>query len=229
MIGIIGAMESEIHLLRKELEETVMTQRAAGMDFTGGILAARMVVIAYSGVGKVNAAACTQAMIDRFHPRLIINTGIAGAAREGLKIGDVVISTDAVQHDVDVSALGYAPGCIPGTRGLVADPYSISKALACIRKMEPGTAVVAGRVASGDQFVAGGEAREKIMSLFTPACIEMEGAAIAQVASKNGIPFLIIRIMSDNADGGAVKDYRAFEKEAADRLQKMVKEIIKEL
>jgi len=230
MIGIIGAMKEEVSELIREMKEAE-TSEEAGMKFCSGLLSGKAAVIVISGIGKVNAAACTQILIDRFKPDCIINTGIAGALDPGLSIGDIVLSSDAVQHDVDVTHFGYKPGQVPQMKVLAfpADKKLIDTAKEAVSETEPDIGVMTGRVASGDCFVADTETKDRIRKAFGAACCEMEGASIAQVSYINRIPFLIIRAMSDKADGTSPLIYAAFEKNASSHFVKLMLAMVRKL
>ena len=169
------------------------------------------------GVGKVNAALCVQVLADLFGVTCVINSGVAGSLDRGIGIGDIVVSTDAVEHDYDVSPLGYAPGQVPGFDVLAfpADETLRATALRAVAQAAPDVQAFEGRVASGDQFIAGGDQRQRITSVFQARCAEMEGAAIAHAAYVNDLPFVVIRAISDKADGSSTMDYPTFEKAAA--------------
>lgn len=222
-VGIIGAMDVEVELLRSQLTERATSKRA-GIVFDQGSIEGTPVVIARCGVGKVSAALCVQAMVDLFGVEAIINTGVAGSLNASINIGDLVIATDAVEHDMDVTALGYEPGQVPGlaTHAFEADPGLRSAIVAAAAKAAPEIGVFEGRVASGDQFVADGAVKARIAKLFGALCCEMEGAAIAQACWLNGVPFAVVRAISDKADGSDVMDYPVFEEQAARRCAAIV-------
>ena len=214
-IGIIGAMEEEVTALREKLTD-VTSLRKASMDFYSGRLHGVEAVVVRSGIGKVNAGICTQILADVYGVDAVINTGIAGSLRAEINIGDIVISTDALQHDMDATGFGYEPGVIPQmeTSCFRADEELLQKAEAACREAVPEIQVFTGRVVSGDQFISDKAVKERIIGQFGGMCTEMEGAAIAQAAYLNGIPFVIIRAISDKADDSATVDYPAFEREA---------------
>ena len=188
----------------------------ASMVFHRGILYGKEAVVVRSGIGKVNAAICTQILADHFDVDLVINTGIAGSLDAAIDIGDMVISTDAVQHDMDASGFGYRIGQIPrvDTFAFEADEKLRELAIECNQKVNPEIQAFPGRVVSGDQFISDKAKKEWLIEQFSASCTEMEGAAIAQAAYLNGIPFLIIRAISDKADDSAGMDYAAFEAQA---------------
>lgn len=208
-------MEEEVAVLKQDMENCV-TETVAGMQFVKGKLEGKEAVVVRSGIGKVNAAACTQLLIYRYQVDCIINTGIAGSLENQIDIGDIVLSVDAVQHDVDVSAFGYQPGEIPriGRLEFCADERLRTLARELNEKVNPDIRTFEGRVASGDQFISDGVKKEWIKTVFAADCCEMEGAAIAQVCTQNQIPFLIVRAISDKADQSASVDYPTFERQA---------------
>ena len=216
--GIIGAMEEEVSSLIEALaDERVST--IAGMVFHEGKLDGVNAVVVKCSVGKVNAAACAQILISVFGVDRIINTGVAGSLDADIDIGDIVVSTEAVQHDMDVTALGFARGEIPYGEASVfpADEDMRKSAVQAVQSVAPEIHVFEGRVCSGDQFIASHEQKENIISEFGGLCCEMEGAAIAQVCCLNGTPYVIIRAISDKADDSEEVSYIEFEKAAAER------------
>lgn len=229
-IGIIGAMEEEVLALREELSD-VKKMTKASMDFYSGILNGKEVVIVRSGIGKVNAGICTQILADIFEVDAVINTGIAGSLQAKIDIGDIVISTDAVQHDMDATGFGYEPGVIPRmeTSYFVADETLVAAAKAACEAAVPEVQAFTGRIVSGDQFVSDREVKNHILEQFSGMCTEMEGAAIAQAAYLNKIPFVIIRAISDKADDSATMDYPAFEREAIAHSVALVKDFVTRL
>lgn len=211
MLGIIGAMEIEVEKIREQIADGKMISRA-GMEFYTGKWYNKDVTVVRSGIGKVNAGICTQILVDLFQADAIINTGIAGSLKNEINIGDIVLSTDALQHDVDAGGFGYAPGVIPQMKESVfqADKGLIELAKKC-QKACPDISFFEGRVISGDQFISDKKKKEQLARDFQGFCTEMEGAAIAQAAYLNQIPFLIVRAISDKADDSATMDYPAFE------------------
>ncbi|MDR0963947.1 MAG: 5'-methylthioadenosine/adenosylhomocysteine nucleosidase [Clostridium sp.] len=230
MIGIIGAMESEVLTLKEAIsqKETICI---AQMDFTKGTIADVSVVVVRCGIGKVNAALCMQILVDHFGVTCVINTGAAGSLNATLNIGDILISKEALQHDIDVTPLGYQPGVIPQLETSIfkANERMVEMAQSACARVLPEIGASVGRVLSGDQFISDPAMKDRLCSLFQGDCAEMEGAAIAQGAMLNGIPFLILRSISDKADGSAHMEYPEFEKRAAMQSAKVVLEIIKSL
>lgn len=226
-IGIIGAMELEVETLKSKMSTTNIVKKA-GMEFFEGILNGTQVVIVRCGVGKVNAALCVQILADVFNVSHVINTGVAGSLNAKLDIGDILISKDAIHHDVDVTIFGYAPGEVPqlGCREFKADENLISLAKASCERVNPELHAVIGRVVSGDQFISGNEIKENLINTFQGDCAEMEGASIAHGAFLNGIPFVIIRAISDKADNSAEMDYPTFEHAAAEHSARLVEDLV---
>ncbi len=228
MIGIIGAMDEEVAMLKEKLTE-VQVETKAAMDFYKGKLEGKDVVVVRSGIGKVNAAMCAQILADIYHADHVINTGIAGSLKAEINIGDIVLSTDALQHDMDAQAFGYEPGQIPrvDTLSFKADENMISLAKECCKKVNPEIGVFTGRVVSGDQFISDKEKKKWLTDTFAGYCTEMEGAAIAQVCYFNHIPFLIVRSISDKADDSASMDYPTFEAQAIRHSVNLMTEMIR--
>ncbi len=225
-LGIIGAMELEIDTLREALSDVRAVRRAA-MTFYEGKLRGLPAVVVQCGIGKVNAGLCVQVLCDLFGVTHVINTGVAGSLDAELDIGDLVISTDALYHDVDVTALGYPIGVMPGmgTLSFEADEGMIAYAQAACLRAAADVRVKTGRVVSGDQFIADKERKAFIAQAFEGLCTEMEGAAIAHAARVNGLPFVVIRAISDKADDSAQMDYPTFERAAAKRSAALVEEM----
>lgn len=216
-LGIIGAMEEEVETLLAQMEEKSAAVRA-GSTFYEGKLSGLDVVVVQCGIGKVNAALCVQILCDCYGITHAVNTGIAGSLCAQLDIGDLVVSRDAMYHDFDCCAFGYPMGKVPGmdVTAFPADEAMIDLAYAAAESVNPGHTKI-GRVASGDQFVASPQLKDRIIDTTGALCTEMEGAAIAQTAYRNGVPFVILRAISDKADNSADMDYPTFEKIAAHR------------
>ncbi len=217
MIGIIGAMEIEISGLREQMENR-QTEHISGIRFDWGTIHGVLCAVAVCGPGKVNAAVCAQAMIMRFHPRLLINSGVAGGIGKDVQIGDVVIATAVVQHDMDTSPLGDPVGLISGLN-LVEIPAEerASQILADHAQKIYQGGVFRGIIATGDQFMADRNKIAAIAEQFHAMACEMEGGSIGQVCYMNKTPFTVLRAISDNGNDDAVLDYPKFAKEAADR------------
>ena len=224
VLGVIGAMEEEVEILKSKMT-IAETEVIAGMEFYKGTFEGKDIVLVRSGVGKVNMATCTQILIDKFNVTALINSGVAGT----LEQGDIVISTEAVQHDFDTTVFGDPLGEISrlGVTFFEADQDMIEIAKEASKNV-PEVTVKEGRIASGDQFVAGGEIAERIKSNFGEvSAVEMEGAAMAQVAYLNEVPYVILRSISDKANGEAELSYEEFLPIAAKNASKMVEEFIK--
>lgn len=227
MLGIIGAMEVEVEGIKAAMQEAEV-KTVAGMDFYCGKISGKEVVVVKSGIGKVNAGICTQILADLFSVDAVINTGVAGSLNPAIHMGDIVIATDALEHDVDVTPLGYKEGVFPDMERSCypADQRLQQMAGECVAHTKLSVNVHFGRVVSGDQFIAAQEKKAWLRETFHGDCTEMEGAAIAHTAWLNGLPFLIIRAISDHADGGGEKDCPEFEKMAAENSIKLLMELI---
>lgn len=230
MIGIIGAMQEEVEqivaVMDVEREET-----KASMTFRAGKLSGKDVVIVVSGIGKVNAAICTQILVDDFKVDYVINTGIAGSLNAAIDIGDIVISNDVLHHDMDATNFGYPLGQVPrmDTLSFPADKHLIEVAKNACAKAVPEIGTHVGRIVSGDQFISDKATKERITKNFNGFCTEMEGASIAHTAYLNKVPFVILRAISDKADDSASVDYPTFEKQAIANGVKLIKEFVAEI
>jgi adenosylhomocysteine nucleosidase len=225
-IGIIGAMDLEIKLLIENMN-LFKQEKAAGFDYYIGTIQGKDVVVTCCGVGKVNAAACTQALIDRYKVDAIINTGIAGGLHHEVKICDVVISKDVTYHDVrkgQMRSLFPFKECFEGDRELIDLATK-----ACKLTIGDEYNHHLGRIVSGECFVSDANLKRTIVEQYSPHCVEMEGAAIGHVAHINDIPFVVIRSISDNADDEANISYDAFEKIAAEQAANIILNMIKML
>ena len=229
-IGIIGAMEIELETLKSHMQITNTLEKAS-MSFLEGTLNHTPVVVVKSGIGKVNAGMCVQILVDIFHVTHIINTGIAGSLNAVIDIGDIVLSTDALYHDVD--ATGFYPiGEIPqlGTLSFQADSQMIALAKSSCEAVNPDIKVFQGRIVTGDQFVSSPSVKDNILRNFPGSfCTEMEGAAIAHASWLNHIPFIIIRAISDKADDSAAMDYPTFEQQAIQHSVKLIEEFVSQI
>lgn len=227
LTAIVGAMREEV----ERLEASLLGGQSGGQGpFTWleGELEGHRVLLAECGIGKVNAAALTQALLSAGATRLVF-TGVAGAVDPQLEVGDVVVSSEAVQHDVDVTGLGYEPGEVPGSgRVWNADPQLMEAARAAAAEL-PGVRTMVGRVASGDTFVASAERTRWLAQGFGAAATEMEGAAVAQICARWGVPFVIVRSISDSADHAAEVDFRAFTLAAAANAERVVRGLLRRL
>lgn len=207
MIGIIGAMEEEV-LQIKNMMEVERIEKKANMEFFKGRFLNKDIVVVRSGIGKVNAAICTQILIDDFNVNIVINTGVAGRVNEKLNPGDVVISKDLVQHDVDGTCIDYKPGQIPRMDDYYfkADTKLIDTALKATKDITEFDVYI-GRIATGDQVIADSKKLKWLKETFDALAVEMEGAAIAHACYINSVPFVVIRSISDFADENHVADY----------------------
>ena len=228
-LGIIGAMAIEIETLKENMEN-IRINTKTGMEFCEGTLEGLPVVVVQCGVGKVNAAMCAQILCSCFDVTHLVNTGIAGSLCAQLDIGDLVVSRDAMYHDFDCVHFGYEMGKVPGMDvvSFPADEQLMQYALSAAESVNPGHVKI-GRVASGDQFVAEKPLKEQIISRTQALCTEMEGAAIAQTAYRNALPFVILRAISDKADDSAEMDYPTFERIAAHRCAEVTRSLARQL
>ncbi|MFV8827603.1 5'-methylthioadenosine/adenosylhomocysteine nucleosidase [Alkalihalobacterium sp. APHAB7] len=229
VIGIIGAMNEEIELMKEEMDIKSETKIARN-TFYSGTMGNHKIVLCKSGVGKVNAALTTQILIDHFQTEKIIFTGVAGALDPSLNVGDIVISTSALQHDIDASPLGFKRGEIPmfeHTSDFPADVSLIELATKASEQLN--IQVIKGRVLSGDQFIASQELVQELQDTFAGACVEMEGSAVAQVAMLNDIPYVIIRSISDKANGEAKMSFNEFVEVAAKQSNFIVKAMLEHM
>lgn len=218
--GIIGAMDTEIQMIRERMDYC-RNNSLYGLTFYEGRIGSHDVILAKCGIGKVNAARCAQILIDRSQPDYLINTGVAGGVGPDLKLGDMVLSTDLVQHDFDMTCLGCVIGCQQLDKDkdkptrFFADESLLNSFEAAARETAGEIAIHRGPIATGDTFVADRAAKEHIFKTFGALACEMEGGAIAQVAQAAHVPFLVVRAISDLADGSASESYAVFERHAA--------------
>lgn len=226
-IGIIGAMDKEIVLLKEEMSIEQVEQKA-GLTFYIGKLKGKAIVLVKSGIGKVNAALCAQILVDVYGVGLIINTGVAGALHPDLEVGDIVVSIDSLQHDVDTSVFGDPRGIIPGMEESVFQ--ADERLLTLVENISiKGHKIIKGRVLTGDQGIGCGDIKEFLYREFKGCCVEMEGGAIAHVCSVNKIPFLIIRSISDKADEAVEINYNEFLELAAKNSSTILQELLAKL
>jgi len=234
-VGIIGAMDVEVKTLKSVLlplpdESSVRSCLAGGLEFFEGLLDGTPAVVVKSGIGKVNAALCAQRLILQFGVTHVINTGIAGAMASGLKVLDFVASTDALYHDMDATGFGYKPCVIPQMKcsDFPADAKMLDAATIAFASLEQAKdhELIAGRIATGDQFISDREIKNGIRQSCNPACVEMEGTAIAHACYLNDIPFVIIRCMSDMADDMKQNSYTFNESVAAELSAALVRKMI---
>jgi adenosylhomocysteine nucleosidase len=227
LTGIICAMQLEMDGLRAQMTDTV-SETVSGIEFVRGTLCGAPVVTAVCGVGKVFAALCAQTMILRYAPARLINTGVAGSLDARIDIGDLVLSTQSVHHDMDITGLGYAPGQVPSVDTLMfpADDRMRRAAREAAAAVAPEAHVFEGVVATGDYFVDDPTDKDRIVKTFGALCCEMEGAAIAHVCYLAQVPVLILRVISDKADGSSTMDYPTFKHVAAERCANITEHMI---
>ena len=228
MIGLIGAMAVEVEGLMARLTDRVETK--IGMDvFVSGKLFGKDAVLAVCGPGKVNAALCAQSMILRFAPEWVLNLGVAGAGENGVSIGDMVIATAAVQHDMDTSPIGDPVGMISKIN-LIEVPCddALRARLVKAAGTVEGMRVHEGVIATGDQFIHDGGVRARIHGLFGAKAVEMEGGAVAQACYMHGVPCGVLRSISDQADGHSEMDYPTFTRLAAAHSQQVVEQLLRD-
>lgn len=232
-IGIIGAMDVEIDYLRSLMGNNAKKTEAGSIEFLEGKIHGKDVVLVRSGIGKVNAALCAQRLILQFGCTNIINTGIAGAMAHGLGVMDFVASTDCVYHDMDATGFGYKIGQIPqmDVYAFPADKKMIEACKKAFSESEEakGHKMIEGRIASGDQFISEKSVKEKIAANVNPACVEMEGAAIAHACYLNKTPFVILRCMSDMADDLSSNGYEFNESIAAKLSTKICEKVVEQM
>lgn len=226
-IGIIGAMEPEVMGLVGLLAEQE-SEQVSGITFYTGLLEGKRVAIAKCGIGKVFAAVCAQTMIMKYSPDLLVNTGVGGALAPDLKTGDIIIADTLCQHDMDTSAIGDPVGLVSGINVVYFDADPRAKDILLASAKAIGLVARAGRVATGDKFIASAEDKARIVSAFSSDACEMEGCAIAQVAFVNNTPFAVVRAISDSADGEATMDYPTFLPIAARNSQDLTLALIKD-
>ena len=229
-IGIIGAMDEEVNILKSKMKDTSV-KSIASMEFYEGALYGKDVVVVRCGIGKVNAAVCTQILADLYQVDAVINTGVAGSLRNEIDIADIVLSTDTLQHDMDATGFGYEHGVIPRMEQSTfqADERLVSLAKEVCSQVIPEVGVHTGRVVSGDQFISDSDKKQWLVNKFEGYCTEMGGASIAQAAFLNGIPFLIIRAISDKADHSAEMTYSEFEEIAIGHTVKLLEGLLTRL
>ncbi len=214
--GIIGAMEEEISKL-ESLMDIKRHKKIGGMNFRQGLLEGIEIVLVHSGIGKVNAALCAHTLINNFRVDYVLFSGVAGALSQHLDIGDIVISSDSMYHDVDVTVFGYPVGQIPrlAVRAFPAETELIHRARMAAEEAVP-QRVFIGRVLTGDRFVANKMEARRLGNELAGVCVEMEGAGVGQACYINKTPYVLIRCISDRADGTAAGDFKQFCRQAAD-------------
>ncbi|HSQ33413.1 MAG TPA: 5'-methylthioadenosine/adenosylhomocysteine nucleosidase [Peptostreptococcaceae bacterium] len=229
-IGIIGAMDEEVDIL-VQLMDVKETIEKASLKFYKGTLEGKDIVLVRCGIGKVNSALCAQILISEFDVNAVVNTGVAGALHSDLDVYDIVISTDAIQYDFDTTVFGHKKGEIPRMESstFVADEKLVKAAFESSLEETKNYKIVKGRVVTGDMFISSKELKDELVNEFDAYCGEMEGAAIAHVCSLNKVPFVIIRAMSDKADGTADVVYEEFVQDAAHNSKDIVLNMLKSI
>lgn len=226
IIGIMGAMEEEIVSMKEKIN-VIEEQKIAGSLFYIGSYNNHKIILVKSGIGKVNGAISAQAMIDHFKITHLFFTGVAGALDSRLKVGDIVISTDTAQHDMDTTAFGDPIGVIPRMEeSFFKADEALLQIAKDITKNITEYQILFGRIASGDQFISTKEGKEKIQRTVSGICAEMEGAGVAQACFLNDVPFLIIRAISDGADDDAFDSYEKFCSIAAERSSELMERFL---
>ena len=227
-VGIIAALKIEAEEIVSSMEEP-REEKTPAFSFVCGRIGNVNVVSSVCGIGKVHAAMCAEAMILRYSPDYIINTGIAGTLTDKLSIGDMAIASGVCQHDFDITAFGHAPGFIEGIDKVCfpSSPYLADRLseITCKKKVR----VLVGTIASGDQFISCSDKKKFIKDTFSAIACEMEGGAVGQVCTANNVPFCVIRAISDDADGNAPEDYPSFSENSAKRSAGIVTEFIRSL
>lgn len=255
-LAILAALDEELEAIQAKLSDPRI-ENVGAFQVTRGRLGGCEVIVDRTGIGKVNAALHTQSVIFRYRPSAILFTGVAGALVPLLKIGDLVVATQAVQHDYDLTPFDRAPGFVPiGTDLESGTPALFAEALRVLGKQSVDRlqglsffetcpnlrrlaflaydavsvrrdlpVATAGTIASGDQFVADAAKRKSIQRTFGALCVEMEGAAAAQACFLSATPFLLLRVISDSADGSAPTTFDRFAKEVATRNAELLEEI----
>ncbi len=225
MIGIIGAMSVEVEGLKNKLEGA-QSEKISGCEYVSGKLCGKDVVIAQCGIGKVNAAVCVNTMIIKYGVCAVINTGVAGTLCEKIGILDFAISSGVVQHDMDTTVFGDAPGFISGINIVTISASSVLSSLAFSIAKEQGNGCEQGIIASGDQFISNLEKKNYIRNTFSAIACEMEGAAIGHACYLSGVEFVVIRCISDSATGDAEMEYPEMVKRAAKKSMALVEAMV---
>lgn len=230
MIGIIGAMHEEIVELKKIIDG-IVEHKFAGFVYFKGKMHGKDVVLVESGIGKVNSSICTTLLIEKFGVEKVIFTGVAGGIGDNIEVGDIVISSDLIQHDFDVTAFGLPHGAIPRMKESTfkANEKMIELAKESSEEVIKDHNVRVGRVLSGDQFISSKEKLEWLKDTFNGECTEMEGASVAHVCDLFDIPFVVLRAISDKADSEAHMDFQEFVHLAANNAKLIVEKIVEKI
>ena len=228
LVGIIGAMDIEVQVL-KNLMDGAKIEKISGIEFYSGKINGAETVVAVAGVGKVNAAVCAQTMILKYSPDYLINVGVAGGLSDELNIGDMAVATAVVEHDMDTSPIGDPKGYITGINMVEMKTHPHVTDMIYNAVIKNGVKARRGIIASGDQFIASAAQREAIINNFGAIAAEMEGASIGHVCTMNGVPFAVLRAISDSANSDAHMDFPTFAKMAAKNSVKIILEFLKEV
>ena len=228
LIGIIGAMEIEVNVLKNLMDEAKI-EVVSSIEFYRGKINGTDTVVAVAGVGKVNAAVCAEAMILKYAPTCIINVGVAGGLSDDLKIGDIAVATAVAEHDMDTSPIGDPKGFITGINTVYMNTDKRVSDMMYNAVVKNGLNVKRGVIASGDQFIASDAQRRFIINEFNAIAAEMEGASIGHVCTMNKVPFAVLRAISDSADSSSDMDFPTFAKMAAENSVKIILEFLKEV
>lgn len=228
MIGIIGAMDEEIHLFKKNIQKKRET-KTASLRLIEGTVSGKEIVLVKSGVGKVNAAMCTQLLIDKFNCSTIIMTGVAGSISPNLKTGDTIVALKCVQHDLDATGLGFKRGQVPFTEHTFfnTDKKISEQAIESGKKL--GLKIIGATIATGDVFVQDKKIAQSIRNEFKAEAVDMESAAVAQTCFLNNVPVGIIKAISDGSDQNSPSDFGKFLSSSAENSFKLVKELLNEI
>lgn len=229
MIGIIGAMQVEVEDLLAEMQDS-RDETVSGIDFYSGTLSGVPCVVAQSGIGKVAAAVCAQTMLLRYQPKVLLCEGVAGGIGSEVHIGDLVVATALVQHDMDTTALGDPAGYISGLGKVeLPVPAALVRCIAaCAREFYDGH-VCQGIIATGDQFIADNQKMHSIAGAFGAIACEMEGGAIAQACCMAGVAYAVLRTISDNGDDDASVDFPTFAAETAHKNTALLLKLLPQL
>ena len=213
MIAILGAMREEVAPLLERIKDYKEVKHANNVFYLANF-SSKELVIAYSKIGKVNAALTASVMIEKFGARKLLFTGVAGALNPNLKIGDMLYATSLVQHDVDITAFGHPHGYVPETSIFIKSDDALN-ALASSVAAEKGIELKGGIIATGDQFICDNAKKEWLKATFKADAAEMEGASVALVCESLGVPFFVLRAISDEAGGSAEFDFDKFLQDSA--------------
>ncbi len=230
MIGIICAMDTEVNGYIEEMKNK-KTETVSGYAFTRGLLNGVDAVVVMCGIGKVNAAICTQTMIMKYNPEYIINSGIGGGITSDTEIGDIVIGESVIQHDMDTTAFGDPKGLLDLPNGNRTELYCSEKLITCAQSIcqRLGIRCHTGKIVTGDQFITKKQKRIELSEEFGAIICEMEGGSVGQTCYRADIPFIIIRAVSDNIEKSNHMDYLEFKKQCSELSAKIVIALLSEV